>query len=115
VIQFIQSVSTGKQQLPALLRGENPGSSDSDLGSKNYTRTPVAVLLGAAFDDQGIQELREAAKGTKDVPWLRPDTTKPTPPPGPEYGKAIVARVKETLKGLEERGELEGNGEVVWF
>ncbi len=108
-------METGKQQIPALLRGEAPESSVSALGSKNYTRAPVAVLLGAAFDDQGIKELRDAAKGTRDVPWLRPDTSKPTPPPGPEYGKAMVARIKETVDLLEMEGRLEGNGEVVWF
>ncbi|KAJ4992753.1 hypothetical protein SVAN01_01799 [Stagonosporopsis vannaccii] len=115
VIHFIQTVEIGKQQIPALLQGRDPGSSGSALGSKNYDRTPIAVVLGAAFDDQGIEELREAAEGTKDVPWLRPDTSKPTPPPGPEYGKAMVARVKETVSSLEKEGKLEGNGDVVWF
>lgn len=115
MIQFIQTVETGKQQIPALLRGEHPGPSGSALGSKNYERTPIAVLLGAAFDDQGIKDLREAAKGTKNVPWLRPDTSKPTPPPGPEYGKAMVARIKERVASLDKEGKLEGNGEVVWF
>ncbi|KAJ8113626.1 hypothetical protein OPT61_g4281 [Boeremia exigua] len=115
VVHFIQTVEIGKRQIPALLQGENPGSSGSALGSRNYERTPVAVLLGAAFDDQGIEEMRDAAKGTKDVPWLRPDTSKPTPPPGPEYGKAMVARIKETVQSLEKEGRLEGNGEIVWF
>ncbi|KAJ4325478.1 hypothetical protein N0V94_000621 [Neodidymelliopsis sp. IMI 364377] len=115
VIQFVQSVEVGKQQIPALLRGEKPDSHGSTLGSKNYEKTPVAVLLGAAFNDHDIEELREAANGTKSVPWLRPDATKRTPPPGPEYGKAMVARIKERVKELEERGELEGNGHVVWF
>lgn len=114
-MRFIQTVETGKKQIPALLRGEDPGGSGSDLGSKNYERTPVAVLLGAAFNDQDIQELREAAKGTKDVPWLRPDTSKPTPPPGPEYGKAMVERIKETMKELHASGKLEGNGDVTWY
>ncbi|KAF9699048.1 hypothetical protein EKO04_003110 [Ascochyta lentis] len=110
VVHVIQTVDAGKLQIPALLRGEKLELSGSSLGSKNYERMPVAVLLGAAFDDQGIQELRKAAEGTKNVPWLRP-----APPPGPEYGKAMVARIKKAVKGLEERRELEGNGGVVWF
>jgi hypothetical protein len=108
-------VEAGKQQIPALLRGEHPGSAGPNIGSKNYERTPVAVLLGAAFDYQGIEELREAAKGTKDVPWLRPDTSKPTPPFGPGYGKAMVTRIKCAMKELEGQGKLDGNGGVVWF
>lgn len=46
---------------------------------------------------------------------MRPDTKKPTPPHGPEYGKAMVARIKETMKILEEKGELVGNGSIVYF
>ncbi|KAG9200764.1 hypothetical protein G6514_006620 [Epicoccum nigrum] len=115
VVQFVQTVEAGKQQIPALLRGENLGSAGSNIGSKNYERTPVAVLLGAAFNDQGIEELREAAKDTKNVPWLRPDTSKPTPPFGPEYGKAMVTRIKSAMKELEEQGKLDGNGDIVWF
>ena len=115
VVQFVQTVEAGKHQIPALLRGEDPGSASPNIGSKNYERTPVAVLLGAAFDDQGIEELREAAKGTKNVPWLRPDTSRPMPPLGPEYGKAIVARIKCTMKELEEQGKIEGNGDIIWF
>lgn len=75
----------------------------------------MAILLGAAFNNRDIEELREAAKGTKDVPWLRPDVSKPSPPLGPEYGKAMVGRIKETVKALERDGKLEGNGDVVWF
>ncbi|KAH6620021.1 hypothetical protein C7974DRAFT_415261 [Boeremia exigua] len=115
VVQFVQSIEIGKQQIPALLRGESPGPSGSILGTKNFEKSPVAVLLGAAFDDQGVKELREAAAGTKEVPWLRPDTSKPAPPLGPEYGKAMAARIKETIKTLESEGKLEGNGTVVWF
>ncbi|KAF1365863.1 hypothetical protein EJ07DRAFT_150349 [Lizonia empirigonia] len=114
VIQFIESVETGKQQIPALLRGEKlDSSSGSSLASSNYERRPVVVLLGAAFGNKDVRELRDAAKDTTDVPWLRADRTKPTPPPGPEYGKAMVARIKETMKGLEESGEMEGNGKIV--
>ncbi|KAJ4409643.1 hypothetical protein N0V91_002564 [Didymella pomorum] len=115
-IEFIQTVSGGRTLIPALLRGEKPSSSPSTLGTKNYAKPPIAVILGAAFDDRGIAELREAAnvQGAKDVPWLRPDTSKATPPPGPLYGKAMVERIKERVKELEGRGEL-GRGGVVWF
>jgi len=34
------------------------------------------------------------------VPWLRADASKPAPPIGPEYGKAMVERAKECLGGL---------------
>jgi hypothetical protein len=108
----------GKKRIPALLRGERVdcGAGSSKLGTRDYDRIPVAVVLGAAFDDQGIVELRDAARveGARDVPWLRPDARKPMPPPGPAYGEAMVERIKVRVKELEERGEL-GNEGLVWF
>ncbi|KAF3032247.1 hypothetical protein E8E12_002412 [Didymella heteroderae] len=115
-IEFIQTVDAGKHIIPPLLRGETPPPSSSSLGTKDFSRTPVAVVLGGAFDDHAIAELRTAAerRGAKEVPWLRPDASKPAPPPGPEYGKAMVQRIKSRVKELEANGEL-GQGGVVWF
>ncbi|KAJ4384207.1 hypothetical protein N0V86_001054 [Didymella sp. IMI 355093] len=87
---------------------------ESALGTKNFEKTPVAVILGGAFDDTAIAELRRAAEGTKDVPWLRADMSLPAPPPGPEYAMAVVQRIKERVKELERKGEWGGEG-VVWF
>jgi hypothetical protein len=96
------------------LKGEKKVPSDSELGSRNYENPPVAVLLGAGYDDEAIEQMREAATGTKDVPWLRPDNTKPAPPLGPEYGKALVARIKETIVELTEKEKMNEDG-VVWY
>ena len=95
--------------------GQKDFPTDSTLGTKNYEHTPVAILMGAGYDDQAIDEMRAAAKDSKAVPWLRPDTTKPAPPLGPEYGKAMVARIKETMKDLSAQGKLENNGDIVWY
>lgn len=114
VVHLILTPEAGKSQIPLLLKGEKEVPSDSELGSKNYEQPPVAVLLGAGYDDEAIEQMREAAKGTKNVPWLRPDTTKPAPPLGPEYGKALVARIKETIKELGEQGKMDEDA-VVWY
>ena len=113
VVHLILTPEAGKVQIPALLKGEKEVPSDSELGSKNYEKAPVAVLLGAGYDDKAIEELRKASEGTN-VPWLRPDTTKPAPPLGPEYGKALVARIKETIKTLTEEKKMEEDA-VVWY
>jgi hypothetical protein len=97
-----------------LLRGEKDVPSDTELGSRNYTQLPVAVITGAGYDDQAIADMRAAAAGAKPVPWLRPDTTKPAPPLGPEYGKALVARIKETVAELTAQGKLDEDA-VVWY
>ena len=56
----------------------------------------------------------KASAGIRPIPWLRPDTTKPAPPLGPEYGKALVARVKELLARLEQEGKM-GEEIVRWY
>ncbi|KAF2446079.1 hypothetical protein P171DRAFT_483457 [Karstenula rhodostoma CBS 690.94] len=76
---------------------------DSALGPNKYERTSEAVLLGAGYGEEDTVEIREASKGIKDVPWLRP-----------EYEKALVARIMEKVKGLEEKGEMRQDA-VVWY
>jgi len=82
------------------------------LGSKNYSKVPVAVITGAGYETEAVDAMMKAVAGHSDakhVPWLRPDTSKPAPPLGPEYGKAMVSRVKECLGGLagtQEMGQM---------
>lgn len=107
VIQFVMTPESGATQIPALLRGETNVSSDSDLGSRDCSRGVRAIILGGGYNDQDTKILRDAAQGIKPVPWLRPDLSKPTPPLGPQYGEAMVERIKETLKGLQDSGKME--------
>lgn len=113
VIHFVMSPEGGKEQITAIFRGETP-SSDSELGSKDYSQKPVAVILGGGYDDEGTAVMMEAAKGIHPVPWLRPDTSKPAPPLGPEYGKALVARIKNLLAEMEKDGKMKEE-KVVWY
>ncbi|KAI0450383.1 hypothetical protein F5B21DRAFT_508224 [Xylaria acuta] len=106
VIHFVMTPESGAVQVPAILKGSQPPSSDSALGSKDYSRPPVAVILGGGFDDADFGVIRKAAEGIKPLPWLRADLAKPAPPVGPEYGKAIVVRVKELLSRLEKEGQM---------
>lgn len=96
----------GVKQIPAIFKGEQSPSSDSALGSKDYSRPPIAVIVGAAFNDDDTKAMMDASAGIKPVPWLRPDTSKPTPPLGPAYGQAAVARVKELLARLQEEDKM---------
>ncbi|KAI0097472.1 hypothetical protein GGR51DRAFT_566543 [Nemania sp. FL0031] len=114
VIHFVMSPEAGAIQIPAILKGEKSPPSDSELGSKNYSQTPVAVILGGGYEDAGIEVMRKASKDIKPIPWLRPDKTKPAPPLGPEYGKAMVARVKDLLAQLKRDGKMDKE-EVFWY
>ncbi|KAJ5760929.1 hypothetical protein N7520_008085 [Penicillium odoratum] len=114
VIHFIMTPEAGLVQIPALLRGEADVPSDSELGSKSYERGVGAIILGAGYEDEDIQRLREAAGTLSTVPWLRPDTTKPAPPLGPAYGQALVERIKETVNELQASAKLAKDA-VVWY
>ncbi|KAE8383713.1 hypothetical protein BDV26DRAFT_250673 [Aspergillus bertholletiae] len=116
VIHFITTTEAGEQQIPALLRGEKDSNNipTTTIGSGNYDRGVGAVILGAGYDDQAVQQLRDAAAGLASVPWLRPDLGLPAPPLGPEYGRALVARIKEMVGVLKAQGRM-GADAVVYY
>jgi hypothetical protein len=108
--------AAGCAQIPALLAGQS-APSDSALGSKNYSSPPVAIILGGGYEDAGIEEMMKAVaenSSSKPVPWLRPDLTIPTPPLGPEYGKATVARAKNVLAEIQAKREM-NETKVHWY
>ncbi|KAI0454767.1 hypothetical protein F5B21DRAFT_504013 [Xylaria acuta] len=72
VIYFVLTPEAGAIQIPAILKGEH----------KDYSKTPIAVILGGAYDDAGIDVMMKASEGIKPIAWLRPDPTKPAPPAG---------------------------------
>ncbi|RYP83086.1 hypothetical protein DL770_005427 [Monosporascus sp. CRB-9-2] len=114
VIHFVMTPEGGKVQIPAILKGDQSPPSDSTLGSRDYSKPPIAVLLGAGYDDAGTEVMMKASEGLRPIPWLRPDTSKPAPPLGPEYGKALVARIKELLAQLKEGGKM-SEQKVHWY
>ena len=121
MIHFIQSAPRGVVELPYLLKGEAPpartdeADDESNIGSKNYSQAPKAVILGGGLTDNHIAQMREACKDVPGIAWIRPDLAKPTPPVGTrEYGLALVERSKAMLKNLKEIGEMGKDG-VYWY
>lgn len=89
----------------------NPDEKDN-IGSRNYSNAPQAVVMGGGYDEDATEKMRKACKvnGGSNVPWLRLDTGIPMPPLGPKYGAALVRRVKSCLRELAEEGRMEGDG-----
>lgn len=108
------SVEAAKTQIKAIFEGDQSPPSDSALGSKDYSQKPIAVILGGAFTDEDAAEMMKDTAKVHPVPWLRPDTSKPAPPLGPEYGKAMVARIKQRIPQLEKEGKM-GDAEQLWY
>lgn len=91
--------------------------SSFELDSKDFSSPPFAVITGAAYDQATISTMMAAAAaqdGSRPVPWLCADTTKPAPPMGPEYGKAMVQRAKECLSRLRNVDGIK-ESKVVWY
>jgi hypothetical protein len=109
-----------ENELPLLLQNKVPEPASSSLGTGNWSAPPRALLIGGAYTDDDVASLRklidETEGNVRRIPWLRVDSSKPAPPLGPEYGKAVVERAREALKRLEGEGKLtEDDGEVYFF
>ncbi|KAH7136811.1 hypothetical protein B0J13DRAFT_560082 [Dactylonectria estremocensis] len=116
VVHFVLTPEAGVKEIPQLLKGVMPEVKSSDIGSGNLNGAIKAVVLGAAYEEDLINVMREAASQVANIPWIRQDTSLPTPPLGPEYGKAMVVRVKESLGKLESSGSLGvGEGGMFWY
>ena len=107
-------------EIPAILRGQTPSSPSSTLGSGDYSRRPVAVILGGGYTDvfdqvhEGVEAAFSPEGRSSGVAWLRFDPDKPMPPLGPEYAAQALRRLRDTLAGLVEGGKL-GNGETAVY
>lgn len=92
-----------------VLKGTIPTVKSSSIGTGTLKSPVRAVVFGGAYDAEGIASMREAVAQGPQVPWLTQDPDVPTPPLGPEYGKAMVVRVKEALAKLQSSGRLDGS------
>ncbi|KAI5456010.1 hypothetical protein BGZ63DRAFT_367878 [Mariannaea sp. PMI_226] len=116
VVHFIISPEAGVEELPQVLQGKLPDSRASSIGSGNLSNRVKAVVFGGAYDDDMISSIREAASKVAKVAWVKQDKTKATPPLGPEYGKAMVSRVRASLEELQASGKLDDSeGGMFWY
>ncbi|KAJ5825642.1 hypothetical protein N7474_002780 [Penicillium riverlandense] len=119
VIHFIQSFEAAKAELPLLLAGRDPQVSevnDEGVGTHNYSQPPRAVILGRAFDEDQVQELRQACAGASPAPvaWLLGDPAKaPTVMPGPDYAVTVTNDCKSVLAKWKEAGGV--NEDIILF
>jgi hypothetical protein len=110
VTHVILSLEAGVSEIPALLRGNKPPSQqDENLGTRNYAQPPAAVITGGGYDEAMVAEMREACRGEKGVPWLRPDMNA-LPPRGPGYGAAMAQKVKACLDRLAKEEKMNDDG-----
>lgn len=115
VVRFIQTLDSAKSDIPQILssRPLSPSVKD-DVGTLNFSRPIQAVLVGGAFSEDQVNEVRGLCG--QGVPWLirGPDAETRLPPPGPGYAEAAVGSIKKVMKGLRESGKMGGDGVYTW-
>lgn len=120
MIHLILTTEDGVVKIPAIIRGDQDVPSVSALGSHNYTHRPVAVLCGAGYGPDAVEQMRNAVRDTgtgAEVAWMMVDVSKNEGLSAtmPGYGEMLTRRLKETFKAMEEERTLGKTGGVVWY
>lgn len=111
-VQFISSKDACIAEIPAILACRAPETQSSSLGSKDFSRRPVAILAGGGYA-KVVDEIREAvmkeASGSGPGPvWLKLDMANPPAAQvgSPEFTAAVMNRTKDRLNQLAADGTL---------
>ncbi|OAA53371.1 hypothetical protein ISF_08852 [Cordyceps fumosorosea ARSEF 2679] len=120
LVHFVKTPEAGVADLPLVLAGRVPTSTaPSSVGTGNVARGAAAVILGGGYGDEDYAVMRKAVDAAalkRRTVWLRNNLSVAMPPPGPEYGKAVVVRVKDLLARLGGEGRLDGeDGGAYWY
>ncbi len=119
VVHFVTTPEAGVKDLPLVLQGSAPETAASSVGTGNVAAGATAVILGGGYDDNDYETMRkavDAATLARRPVWLRNDLSVAMPPPGPEYGKAVVVRVKNLLAKLDKENSLDGSdSSTYWY
>ena len=112
MVHFVKTPEAGVKDLPLVLKGSEPETAASSVGTGNIVDGATAIILGGGYDDNDYEAMRKAVDAAtleRRPVWLRNDLSVEMPPPGPEYGKAVVVRVKNLLAKLEKEKKLDGS------
>lgn len=112
MVHFVSSPEGGVKDLPRVLGGKEPETGHGEVGTGNVGAGAAAVIVGGGYGDSDYEALHKAVEeaGLERRPvWLRRGDATGLPPPGPEYGKVIAVRVKNTLDKLGKEGRMDGS------
>lgn len=114
VTRFIMTVEAAEHEIPLILKDdpEQIPPHTNDLGTNDFSSPIQAVVFGGGYSQDDCAHIREvcAQRGvTRKLPFLVADTSKPAPPLGPEYGKAILKRAKDAILALEVESKMGKN------
>ncbi|OTB07884.1 hypothetical protein M426DRAFT_19816 [Hypoxylon sp. CI-4A] len=120
VTLFCTGSKSTAAELPYILQGIAPPTQSSYIGTGLYSRPPVAVIMGIAWDEADVADVKAAiqqtANGARPV-ILRNDKRVSAPqPPSPEYAAQLTRRVRGVLDRFVRGEELDGPEDgVLWY
>ncbi|PTB41877.1 hypothetical protein M441DRAFT_457920 [Trichoderma asperellum CBS 433.97] len=100
VIQHFAEPSMATNQIPAILRKDAKIESDTFMGTGDYTRPPIAILVGSWYNDEMIKDFQSSTSDFPSLLWLRVDKAISSPPLGPQYSIVVGRRIKAKLLEL---------------
>ncbi|KAI9879113.1 MAG: hypothetical protein M1823_006873 [Watsoniomyces obsoletus] len=112
IIHVVRTTDDAKSELPALLKGDSvkPSSgfgSNTDASSPTSGTEVKAVIVGGGYSPDEFEAIKSAVDGTKPLPFIRADTSKPRPagaPPGPPPPSEIRERLMKALEEAKGKG-----------
>ncbi|KAI1497887.1 hypothetical protein F5X99DRAFT_395498 [Biscogniauxia marginata] len=74
VVHFVDSPEAGLSDIPMLVLGNQPFGSVNSVGTGNLSKRPLAIIVGATYDDVWIETVRRGLKNLEiKVPILKPN------------------------------------------
>ena len=112
VIHVCRTTDDAKNELPAFLKGESVKPS-SGFGTNVDNSSPTsgtevkAVIVGGGYSPEEFEAIKAAVDGSKPLPFIRADTSKPRPagaPPGPPGPAELRERITKALDEAKGKG-----------
>ncbi|KAI6086902.1 hypothetical protein F4821DRAFT_119948 [Hypoxylon rubiginosum] len=123
VTLFCLGAQATAAEIPYILKGVAPPNQSSQVGTGDYSKRPVAVIMGRAWDEADAANVKAAVasvglpEGAAPV-ILRCDTSVPVAaqPPAPAYAQELLRRMRAALGKLVRGEKLDGPEEgIVWY
>ncbi|KAI1768003.1 hypothetical protein GGR53DRAFT_31351 [Hypoxylon sp. FL1150] len=123
VTLFCLGAQATAAEIPYILKGVAPPTQSSHVGTGDFSRPPVAVLMGRAWDEADAASVKAAIESVGLPPGaapviLRNDPSVPVAaqPPAPAYAEELLRRMRAALGRLVAGEKLEGPEEgIVWY
>lgn len=102
-------------EIQTLQSGGAPPPDPDNIGSHNFTRSPVAVVFGSGIDSEDVEEIRQACGGTESkLAWVQGSAenkakAKANPPDFKDsesldsYAEKAASAAKKVLEDIREK------------